>query len=90
MAPRRGASTADAGYIPSVCDVVIEVPQFSFVKRKGDGSIDYIAPLPSPFPGYGSVPGSLAEDGAPPVSLRLCIGGKIPETVRRMQETASL
>ena len=48
---------------PSVVDVMIEVPQWSFVKRKGDGSIDYVAPLPSPFPGYGSVPDSLADDG---------------------------
>ena len=69
MAP-RGAAAAEGSTsimkLPATLDVVIEVPQWSFVKRKGDGRIDYIAPLPSPFGGYGSVPYIPAEDGAPP------------------------
>ena len=45
----------------SLC-VVIDVPKWSFVKRKDDGSVDFISPLPSPF-NYGHVPDTLAEDG---------------------------
>ena len=42
--------------------VIIETPKMSFIKRKDDGSIDYISPFPCPF-NYGSVPGSIADDG---------------------------
>jgi len=44
--------------------IVIEVPRFSFVKRGPSGSIDFVSPFPTPF-NYGSVPGTLAEDGEP-------------------------
>ena len=47
-----------------VREAVIEVPRWSFVKRKDDGSVDYVSPLPSPF-NYGSVPGTLSPDGDP-------------------------
>lgn len=50
-------------YVPSPLTVVIEVPRFGMVKRRGDGSIDFVA-LPSPF-NYGSVPGTRAPDGDP-------------------------
>eukprot|EP00741_Cyanophora_paradoxa_P005355 tig00000880_g5193.t1 len=45
-------------------NVVIEVPRWSFVKRKQDGSIDIISPLPTPY-NYGSIPDIQQEDGDP-------------------------
>ena len=42
--------------------VVIETPRFSPVKRRDDGTIDFVSPLPSPF-NYGSVPGTRSGDG---------------------------
>lgn len=42
--------------------VIIETPRFSFIKRKDDGSIDYISPFPCPF-NYGSVPDTVSGDG---------------------------
>jgi len=42
--------------------VTIETPKWGFIKRKDDGSIDYISPIPSPF-NYGSVPNTVSEDG---------------------------
>ena len=44
--------------------VVIEVPRGSFVKRRPDGSIDFVSPLPSPY-NYGSIPAIEAPDGDP-------------------------
>lgn len=44
--------------------VVIEIPRGGFVKRKADGSVDFVSPLPTPF-NYGSVPGTLSPDGDP-------------------------
>ena len=44
--------------------MVVEVPRLSFVKRGPTGAIDFLSPLPCPF-NYGSVPGTLAEDGDP-------------------------
>ncbi len=48
--------------VPERVRVIVEVARFSFVKRKDDGSIDFVAPLPSPF-NYGSVPGTRSGDG---------------------------
>ena len=42
--------------------VVIEVPRGGFVKRRGDGRIDFISPLPCPY-NYGSIPGVTSGDG---------------------------
>ena len=42
--------------------VVIDVPRGSFVKRRDDGSVDFLSPFPSPF-NYGHVPDTLADDG---------------------------
>lgn len=44
--------------------VIIEVPRGGFVKRRPDGSRDFVAPLPSPY-NYGSVLDTLAPDGDP-------------------------
>ena len=48
----------------SVIEVEIETPCLSFVKRRSDGHIDFISPVPSPFD-YGFVPGTIAGDGDP-------------------------
>jgi inorganic pyrophosphatase len=50
--------------LPARVAVIIEVPRGGVVKRRGDGSLDFVSPLPSPF-NYGSVPGTLAPDGDP-------------------------
>ena len=40
----------------------IDSPRGSFVKRRDDGRVDFVSPLPTPY-NYGSVPGTLADDG---------------------------
>jgi len=50
--------------IPAETDIVVEVVRGSFVKRRTDGTIDYVSPLPAPFH-YGSVPGTVGPDGDP-------------------------
>jgi inorganic pyrophosphatase len=47
---------------PKRLDVVIDTPRFSLIKRKDDGRIDFVSPLPCPF-NYGSVPDSRSDDG---------------------------
>lgn len=47
---------------PDELEVLVDHPRGSFVKRREDGSIDYISPLPSPF-NYGNVPDTLGPDG---------------------------
>lgn len=44
------------------CEVVVEYPRWSMVKRRSDGSMDFIAPLPCPY-NYGSIPGRRSGDG---------------------------
>ncbi len=51
-------------WLPPRLEVVVEVPRGGVVKRRQDGSIDFISPLPSPF-NYGSVPDTEAPDGDP-------------------------
>lgn len=45
-------------------EVVLEIPRFSFVKRRPDGRVHFVSPLPTPY-NYGSVQNTLAEDGDP-------------------------
>jgi inorganic pyrophosphatase len=45
-----------------VVEVVIDVPLGGFIKRKDDGGIDFVSPLPCPF-NYGSVPDTRSGDG---------------------------
>jgi inorganic pyrophosphatase len=47
---------------PQQLEVLIDHPRGSFVKRREDGGVDFVSPLPSPF-NYGSVPGTRAADG---------------------------
>ncbi|MBN2798342.1 MAG: inorganic diphosphatase [Deltaproteobacteria bacterium] len=50
--------------------ITVEVPRGALLKRDGAGRIDLVSPLPAPF-NYGSVPGTLAEDGEPLDALLL-------------------
>lgn len=45
-------------------EVVVEIPKGSRVKRRPDGSIEYVSPLGVPFD-YGSVPDLVSGDGDP-------------------------
>jgi inorganic pyrophosphatase len=47
---------------PARACVVVDTPRFSYIKRRDDGRIDFVSPLPCPF-NYGSVPGTLSGDG---------------------------
>lgn len=44
--------------------MLIESPRFSVVKRRADGSVDFISPLPCPY-NYGCIPGFGSGDGDP-------------------------
>ena len=65
---------------PSSLEVVIEIPQGSFLKRGSTGKVDFISPLPCPF-NYGSVPNYIGLDGdlldAVVLGPRLPLGTKI-------------
>lgn len=47
---------------PRELEVEIDTPRFSLIKRRDDGSVDFVSPLPCPF-NYGSVPDTLSSDG---------------------------
>lgn len=65
--------------------VIIDVPRWSFVKRRDDGSIDFVSPIPAPF-NYGHVPDSRADDGegvdAVVLGPRLARGTRLTVPVR--------
>lgn len=44
------------------CEVVVEYPRWSMVKRRSDGTLDFVAPLPCPY-NYGSIFGRRSGDG---------------------------
>ncbi|GHG74939.1 inorganic diphosphatase [Comamonas sp. JC664] len=50
--------------LPDAPEVLIECPRFSFVKRRADGAVDFISPLPCPY-NYGSIPGLTSDEGDP-------------------------
>lgn len=51
-------------HLPPRVTVTIEAPRGTFTKRRADGSVDFVSPLPSPFD-YGCIEGTLAPDGDP-------------------------
>lgn len=69
--------------MPEPCEVVIEVPAWTFVKRTPSGDVDFVSPLPSPF-NYGSVVGTISADGDPLDALvlgpRLARGARVKTT----------
>jgi inorganic pyrophosphatase len=66
------------------CEVLIEYPRWSMVKRRTNGSIDFVSPLPCPY-NYGHVPGTMSEDGdmldAVVLGARLPAGARVTTTV---------
>ncbi len=58
-----------------VVAVRIEVSRFAFIKRRPDGTVHFLSPIPTPF-NYGSVPDTLAADGDPGDALVL--GRRLP------------
>jgi len=47
---------------PKRVEVIIDVPRFGFIKHDDSGKLDYVSLLPCPF-NYGSIPGTLSEEG---------------------------
>lgn len=45
-------------------ECLIEQPRFAWVKRRADGSVDFISPFPCPY-NYGCIPGHTSDDGDP-------------------------
>jgi inorganic pyrophosphatase len=66
------------------CEVLIEYPRWSMIKRRSDGAVDFVSPLPCPY-NYGHVPGTMSEDGdqldAVVLGRRLRAGEQIAATV---------
>ncbi len=56
--------SSEAHRIGALVQVRIEVPRLSFIKRRPDGRVHFVSPLPTPF-NYGSVPDTLSPDGDP-------------------------
>ena len=54
--------TIDLPEVGEICDVVIEYPRWSAIKRRSDGSLDFISPVPCPY-NYGSILGRWGDDG---------------------------
>ena len=55
---------------PETLEICVEVPRGGRIKRRPDGSIDFMSPFASPF-NYGSVTGRRAADGDPEDALVL-------------------
>jgi inorganic pyrophosphatase len=50
--------------LPREPEILVESPRWSLVKRRADGSVDFISPLPCPY-NYGCIPGLQSGDGDP-------------------------
>lgn len=50
--------------LPRELDVLVESPRGAVVKRRADGSVDFVSPVPCPF-NYGCAPGQRSGDGDP-------------------------
>ena len=50
--------------LPGELTVVVEAPRGTFVKRRADGTIDFVSPIPCPY-NYGSTPDRMGGDGDP-------------------------
>eukprot|EP00250_Pteridium_aquilinum_P004815 c15013_g1_i2 orf=207-761(-) len=71
----RGNSKEHGMKTAEFVEVVVEVPKGNMVKRRPDGSMDFILPCPCPF-NYGSVKSTHALDGDPLDAIVL--GGYLP------------
>lgn len=59
--------------------VSVEVARGSFVKRRPDGSVDFVSPFPCPY-NYGSILGTQGRDGDPLDAIVL--GSRLPYGLR--------
>lgn len=50
--------------LPREPEVLVESPRWSVVKRRPDGGVDFISPVPCPY-NYGCIPGWSSGDGDP-------------------------
>jgi len=64
---------------PDELDGVIEVPRMGVIRRRDDGSVDFISPLPCPF-NYGSVPDTVS--GAGDRHDAVVLGPRLPRGTR--------
>ena len=64
---------------PQYLEVLVEHPRHAILKRREDGRLDFISPLPCPY-NYGSVPGTRAADGDREDALVL--GPRLPKGQR--------
>jgi inorganic pyrophosphatase len=60
----RASEPSPLSSLPRQPEVLIESPRWSLVKRRSDGSVDFISPVPCPY-NYGSIPGFVSDDGDP-------------------------
>lgn len=83
--PHRTLRFSEIGDLPQEVNVRVEVVRGSFTKRKPDGSVDFVSPFPSPF-NYGSIEGTVAEDGDPLDAIllgtRVRLDERVPGRVR--------
>ena len=50
--------------LPGELKVLVEAPRGTVIKRRADGTVDFISPLPCPY-NYGASPGRIGGDGDP-------------------------
>lgn len=71
--------------LPETVEVEIELSKWSMIRRRADGSIDYLSPIPCPY-NYGFIPGTLAADGdevdAVVLGRRAAVGTRVKVPVR--------
>lgn len=60
----------DRQWLGRQVEVRVEMPAWSRLKTRADGSVDFVAPLPCPWD-YGSIPGEVGGDGDPLDALLL-------------------
>lgn len=45
-----------------LCDVTVDHPRWSMIKRRSNGEVDFVSPVPCPY-NYGSIAGLRSGDG---------------------------
>ncbi len=50
--------------LPDILNVEVETARGSFLKRRADGTVDFVSPLPCPY-NYGAAVGHVGGDGDP-------------------------
>lgn len=65
--------------LPPQPEVLVETSRWGFIKRRPDGGIDFVAPVPCPY-NYGCIPGLDSGDGDPLDAIIL--GPRLPRGER--------